>query len=193
VLRGFKTMAKKLGLQVRAELGLDAFAVFDPYALARLYGIRICPIDELQQSGADPESIAHFANAQRHVFDAALIPHGGGSFVIENTVHARTRRRATISHEMAHVILEHEFDTTLINSDGCRAASNEIESQATWFGGELLLPYDAAIAAARADLTDNEVAAEFDISKPLAAMRMNASGVRKIIDRQRQYRLVRSR
>src|SRR5262245_3683582 len=185
-------MTKKLGLEVRAELGLDAFAVFDPYALARLYGIRVCPIDELQQSGADPESIAHFADAQRHVFDAALIPLGTGCFVIENTAHARTRRRATISHEMAHVILEHEFGTTLMNRYGCRAASSEIESQATWFGGELLLPYDAAIAAARAELTDHEVATEFDISKPLAAMRMNASGARKIIERQRQYRLVRS-
>lgn len=37
--RGFKTEARKLALELRDELGLDAYGKFDPYALAAEYGI----------------------------------------------------------------------------------------------------------------------------------------------------------
>ena len=42
--RGFKTEAKKLALEIRAELGLEASARFDPYALALEYGIPVYPV-----------------------------------------------------------------------------------------------------------------------------------------------------
>ena len=48
--RGFKTEARKLALELRAELGVDAYGQFDPYALADEYGI---PIFRLGNLGED--------------------------------------------------------------------------------------------------------------------------------------------
>ncbi len=186
--RGFKTAAKKLALEVRGELELSAYDVLDPYGLAKLYGIRICPIDALRASGTSAESLKYFMKHRPQVFDAAVVPAGNGCFIIENVVHALTRRRATISHEMAHIVLEHEFTATLVNSDGCRTVKSDIEDEATWLGGELLIPYEAALAAARAGKTDAEVAEEYNVSVRLAAMRMNASGARTVAERERRYR-----
>jgi hypothetical protein len=55
-------------------------------------------------------------------------------------------------------------------------------------GGELLIPFKAALAAARRSWSDEQVAVAFDVSLPYARMRMNLSGARKVADRQRALR-----
>src|SRR5258706_14305007 len=47
VRRGFIEEAKRLALEVRAELGLDGIEPLDPRKLANVYGIPIYPLDEL--------------------------------------------------------------------------------------------------------------------------------------------------
>jgi len=86
---------------------------------------------------------------------------------------------------MAHVILEHEFSAALLTLDGCRSVDREIEEEADRLGGELLIPYQAALAAAHAGWTDAQVAVHYGVSHRFAAMRMNASGARKVAPRQR--------
>ena len=53
--RGFKSEARKLALELRAELGLDAYGQFDPSALAVEYGI---PVFQLNDLGQDPAACA---------------------------------------------------------------------------------------------------------------------------------------
>jgi Zn-dependent peptidase ImmA (M78 family) len=104
-------------------------------------------------------------------------------FLLDNDSHALVRRRNSISHEMSHIVLEHAFDRVLIGLDGCRCFDRDKEDEATWLAGELLIPYAAAEQAARANMTDPEVADIFDVSLQLAAMRMNYSGARTVIKR----------
>ena len=185
--RGFKTEARKLALEVRAELGLTAHVRFDPFTLAQEYGIPVLGLSDLARDDEAAEAVSYYAVGRTSNFSAALVPIGSGMFIIDNDFHAPVRRRNSVSHEMSHVILEHEFDKVLLTGDGCRCFDQDKEDEATWLAGELLIPYDAAERAARSDMTDEEVAEVFDVSTRLAAMRMNYSGARKIIARKRAY------
>lgn len=185
--RGFKTYARKLALEVRAELGLTAFVRFDPYELAREYGI---PVYELNDLGLDigaADAVQHFSSDRPTVFSAALVPFGSGMFIIDNDNQASTRRRSSVSHEMSHLLLEHAFDNILVTADGCRSYDKDKEDEATWLAGELLIPYEAAERAAWADLSNEDVAGEFEVSIRMAAMRMNYSGARKVVALQRAH------
>ncbi|HET6503905.1 MAG TPA: ImmA/IrrE family metallo-endopeptidase [Amycolatopsis sp.] len=179
--RGFKKEAREITREVRDELGVDVFAPLDPYALAELYGIEIT---DLSNPCLPPESVRHFTEERPHVFSGALVPlQPSGALIIENHVHHPRRRRSTIAHEMAHVLLEHPFGLTLTGEDGCRPAAAEIEREATELSGELLIPTDAARVAAFRGWSDRCVAAHFRVSVAMARWRMNATGARKIAAR----------
>jgi hypothetical protein len=185
--RGFKENAKRLALEVRAEIGLGPLDRLDPRALADEYGIPIYTVSGLA-SACDPAVGDWINGAGQAAFSAALVPCGTARFIVDNDLHALTRRMSSIAHEMAHILCEHQFAEVLVTADGCRAASREDEAQADWLGGELLIPYTAAVAAARAGWHDQQVADAYGVSPRRAAMRMNASGARMIVHRQRAAR-----
>jgi uncharacterized protein DUF955 len=179
--RGFKKEAREISREVRDELGIDLFEALDPYALAELYGIEIM---DLSNPCLPPRSVRHFTEERPHVFSGALVPlQPSGALIIENHVHHPKRRRATIAHEMAHVLLEHPFGLTLTDDNGCRAAVDGIEEEATELSGELLVPTDAARSAALKGWSDRLVADHFRVSVPMARWRMNVTGARKIARR----------
>jgi Zn-dependent peptidase ImmA (M78 family) len=188
VRRGFKTEARKLALELRAELGLDAYAQFDPYALADEYGIPVFRLGDLGNDLAAHEAAAHYPESRSATFSAALVPIGNKRFILDNDGHDPRRRRNSVSHEMSHLVLEHEFGEVLLNADGCRALSKDKEEEADWLGGELLIPYVAAERAARLDWNDEQVADFYEVSIQLARMRMNYSGARKVVANIRAYR-----
>ena len=70
--RGFKTEARGLALELRAELGLDAYGQFDPYAFAVEYGIPVSRLSDLGQDPAAREAVAHYTQDGSATFSAAL-------------------------------------------------------------------------------------------------------------------------
>lgn len=177
--RGFKTEAKRLALELRAEIGLDAHAPFDPYAFASEYGIPVVQLSEL-----DGEARKHLLSAQRSALSGALIPDGTGVVILENDAQPLTRRRTTMCHELAHVVLEHSFGVSLSDERKCGLGGLQ-EDEADWLSGEMLIPYDGAFRLARAYATDERAAQSFDVSLAVARWRMNHSGARKVVERGR--------
>lgn len=186
--RGFKEQAKQHALEIRDEIGLDAYGPLNPEALAEAYGIPVYQISDLGDHGCSDEALARFTDDSRATFSAALLPVGTGRVILDNDSHAPTRRRANIAHEMAHHLLEHDFAAAILGPDGCRDLAPDLEDEATWFAGELLVPFKAALLMARRNASDVAVAAKYEISPKLAAMRLNASGARRIVARQRPSR-----
>lgn len=180
-----KAACKRLAGEVRAELGLESMQALDPWQLAELYGVRVVTLGALPLDHAIRD---HFHNVRPHVFSGALVPHRNGAVIIENDSHPLARRRSTMGHEMAHVIGEHKFGTSLVNEGGCRTADKLQEDEAAEIAGELLVPSDAARRLARRKVTDDEVALRFGVSIELARWRMNATGVRIIAQRAANYR-----
>jgi Zn-dependent peptidase ImmA (M78 family) len=179
VRRGFKTEAKSLALELRAEIGLDAYAPFDPYAFASEYGIRV-----VQLSGLDGAARDHFLRADGSALSGALIPNGSGVVILENDAQPLTRRRTTMCHELAHVVLEHQFGVSLSDERKCGLGGDQ-EAEADWLSGEMLIPNDGAFRLARANATDEEAADAYDVSLAVARWRMNHSGARKVMLRAR--------
>jgi Zn-dependent peptidase ImmA (M78 family) len=184
--RWTKAKLENLALEVRGELGLGQNDPLDPYRLADEYGIPIYPIDSLPEFGCSERAIRHFAENRPKAWSAALIPVGTSRLIIENTAHAPVRRRTNTTHEMSHVLLEHDFDNLLLTDDGCRRYDPTKERQATELAGELLIPTKAAINAAFANKTNAQVASHFEVSIQFAQMRM--AGARKIAERAIQKR-----
>lgn len=182
--RGFKAEAKRLALELRAEVGLNATDQFDPYQMAALYGIQVHRLSELDCS---EEARAHFMAANPSALSGALIPLGSRLAILDHDGHSIARRRATMSHEISHVVLEHHFsDSALLDSTGCRTSDSEQEAQATELSGELLVPFSAAVAMARRGYGDAKVASTMGVSLEFARWRMNASGARKIASREKK-------
>ncbi|KXO99704.1 ImmA/IrrE family metallo-endopeptidase [Tsukamurella tyrosinosolvens] len=177
--RGFKTEAKRLALELRSEIGLDAHVPFEPYAFAAEYGIPVVQLSDLEG-----EARSHFLRADGSVLSGALIPHGTGLIILENDAQPLARRRTTMCHELAHVVLEHQFGVSLSDERRCGLGGDQ-EAEADWLSGEMLIPTDGAFRLARANATDEAAAVEYDVSLAVARWRMNHSGARKVIERSR--------
>lgn len=177
--RGFKTEAKSLALELRAEIGLDAYAPFDPYAFASEYGIPVVRLSDL-----NGEARNHFLRTEGSALSGALIPSGTGVLILENDAQPHARRRTTMCHELSHVVLEHQFGLSLSDERKC-GLGGEQEAEADWLSGEMLIPSDGAFRLARSNATDEQAAQAYQVSLAVARWRMNQSGARKVMQRAR--------
>lgn len=175
-----KAACKRLAGEVRVELDLEPMEALDPWKLAELYGV---PVMALGALPLDDVVRNYFSTVRPHAFSGALLPHRTGAVIVENDAHPLARRRSTLGHEMAHVVGEHKFGTSLVNERGCRTADRVQEDEAAEISGELLIPFEAAKRLARQKVTDDEVALRFRVSPELARWRMNATGARIIAQR----------
>lgn len=180
-----KNELKRLAVEVRAEIGLGPRDVFNPWLLAETYGIDVYRLSEVDCSD---EALQHFCGAGASAFSGALIPLGTGAVILENDSHEIQRRRSTLGHELAHLLRNHPFGQGIVNEGGCRVANPELEAEAAELGGELLLPFEAAKALARKQTTDEQAAAEFQVSIDIARWRLNHTGAREIARRGLKYR-----
>ncbi len=177
-----KAACKRLAAELRREIGLDLMQPLDPWQLADLYGIRVMSLSALP---IDDEIRDYFTVERQDVFSGALVPFGSGAVIIENDSHPAVRRRSTMSHELAHVVGEHTFGTSLVNERGCRVADSVQEGEAAEIAGELLIPFEAAKLLARQNRTNEEVARRFGVSVDMARWRMDATGARLIAKRRK--------
>src|SRR5579863_6493159 len=168
-------------MQVAAEerdgLGLGPLEPLDPYALAREHGIPVYPIDELPDKFCSKDAVAHFTIHRSRAWSAALVPAGSVRIILENTGHPQARRCSSLAHEMSHHLLEHDFGDVLLTDDGCRKVDQKNEDQANFLAGELLITYHAALKAAFADKTNEEIAAIYGVSAQFAQMRMKGARI----------------
>lgn len=167
----------------KTDLKATPYQRICPYRLAEEYGVAVYSLADLTRSGCPQATIDFFTSVRPDVWSAALVPHGTGQFIVENGVHIPRRRRSNVAHEMAHLLLEHEFDRILFTDGkrGCRnPATKDMEEEAAELSGELLLPADAARRAAALGRSDEEVADFFDVSPEFARWRLNVTGARLI-------------
>ncbi|WP_410630980.1 ImmA/IrrE family metallo-endopeptidase [Amycolatopsis sp. cmx-4-83] len=168
---------RKVAAEERAGLGLSRHAPLDPYLLAEEHGIRVYPIDELGDCPRADVAVRYFTSVRSTMWSAAIIPVGTCRIIIENTAHSEARRRASLAHELAHHLLEHEFAELLMGEDGCRRFDLAKEKEAKYLSGQLLVPDDAATRAAFDDKDNAQVAAFYGVSEQFAQMRMSGARV----------------
>jgi uncharacterized protein DUF955 len=173
--RGFAAEAERLAASVRAELGLEVHDRLDPCRLADEYGIPIAPITDLVAEGAEPASVHQLTVIDPGCFSAGTVLVGASRLITFNPVHAPGRLANSVTHELAHLLLEHEPGPAT-GPGGCRVWDQTKEAEADLLAATLLVPRDAALACARAGLPHVIGAVRFGVSAQLMRWRTDHSG-----------------
>lgn len=173
--RGFPAQAERLAASVRAELGLDLHDRLDPEGLAEEYGVPVVPITDLIAEGALSASIQQLTVIDDGCFSAGTVLAGSSRLIIFNPVHGDGRLANSVTHELAHLLLEHRPGPA-IGPGGCRVWDQEMEDEANLLAATLLVSRDAALACARVGLPHEIGAARFGVSTELMRWRTGHSG-----------------
>lgn len=174
--RGFKAEASRLASEIRSELGLSLFDPLESTLLAEYLEIPILPLTKLSGlcTGAD-----HFLSTSQDVFSAATVFHGAKRMIVHNDSHVLVRQNSNLAHELAHALLHHEA-TPALDDKGCRNWDNQIEKEAEWLAGTLLVPEKAAVGVARGRWGDLVSAANyFGVSESMLRYRLNVTAAYK--------------
>lgn len=182
--RGFKTEAKALSEEVRAELGIGLLDPLDPRALAEHLAISIWDVSDFV---AESPSVAYLLDGGRELFSAVTVFAGKRRTIVHNDAHPAGRQSSNLAHELAHGLLAHP-PTPALDNKGCRDWNEDIEDEASWLGGALLVTEAAALAIARGRWTKDAAAVQFNVSAQMIQFRLNATGAAKRVQRERQLR-----
>lgn len=186
--RGFKSEANATAREVRAELGLAALDPLDPLILAAHLEIPVLAISDLASDA--PLAYHYFTVVDTGAFSAVTVFDGARRTIVHNDAHATNRQASNLTHEMGHALLLH-VPTAALDDRGCRLWNQNIEDEAQWLAGALLLTEDAALWIARGGISVSAAAQQFGISEQMVTYRLNVTGARKRIARASQLRIVR--
>jgi Zn-dependent peptidase ImmA (M78 family) len=180
---GFKAVAEDIAQAARAELGLGPLDALDCFALAEAWGIPVVSLGELREDGAKESSVRHLLSEDAG-FSATTVVLGTRRLIVYNPRQPPGRSASNLSHELAHLILEHEA-APAIGIGGCRHWDGLQEAEADWLGATMLVPRESALEwmLQHGDLEDG--ARNFGVSVELFRWRVNHTGVVKQLARQR--------
>ena len=150
--RGFKTEANATAGEVRAELKLGPLDPLDPFALARLLEIPVWSLTEMIERAP---LVKHLLHVEPEVFSAVTVFHGHARTIVHNDGHSLVRQNSNIAHELSHGLLLHP-PTPAMDDRGCREWNEDIEDEASWLAGILLVTEEATIAIAKGQWTKAE-------------------------------------
>jgi Zn-dependent peptidase ImmA (M78 family) len=174
--RGFKAEANEIALEVRRELGVIPIDRLDAWALARHLDIPVHPLSALHQWAA--AALHHFSEVHPAVFSAVTVFDGPRRAIYHNDAHNPGRQASNLAHELAHGLLLHP-PTPALDDRGCREWDQNIEDEATWLGGVLLITEQAALSIARRGLSMGEAAAIYGVSEQMVRYRLNMTAAQR--------------
>ena len=170
--RGFKSMANELAASMRSDLGISPFDRLDPHALAEHLAIPIIALSNLE---TEAPAIHHLLYVEPEVFSAVTVFAGPRRTIVHNDGHSSTRQHSNICHELSHGLLQHPR-TPALDDSGCRIWNQDIEDEASWLAGCLLIPEPAALAIARGRWSIAEAGTRFGVSEAMVRFRLHATG-----------------
>lgn len=173
--RGFQSEAERISCEVREKVGLSPTDGIDLSAVCTEFEINILRMTEL------PCDSSMFQATQNGKFSAMMAHIGMQSAIIHNDTHHEHRQRSNICHELAHCFLGHEA-CTLMNEDGSRSHNGEIEAEANFLGGALLLPKAAAFYVMKHGLK-SQARNIYGISNQMLNYRLGVSGAQIVHNR----------
>ncbi len=178
--RGFKTEAKWIARQTRGELRIGMTNPLNPWELAELLEIPVFRLSEFQESAG--QAHRYLSGSGRAVFSAVTVFSGNRRVIVHNDSHSPGRQASNVCHELAHGLLLHK-PTPTFDDQGCRYWSKEIEDEANWLSGVMLVPDEAAIAVVKNEIDLDSAAANYGVSVQMMKFRINVSGARKRVRR----------
>ena len=174
--RGFKSEANEIARITRAELGVGPANPIDPWQLADYLNVPVEPMSNLRDV-AGP-AVSYFSGVDSSSFSAVTVFSGSYRMIVHNDSHFPGRQKSNITHELSHALLLHP-PAPAIDDKGCRIWNRDVEDEAEWLSGTLLVPEKAALRVVRWGLTIKEAAKIYGVTNKLMTFRINLTGARK--------------
>lgn len=154
------------------EMELKPIDPLDPFYLAEMLCIDVTPISDLILTCPD---IGYFIQNGRGEFSAITLFEDVKRHIYHNDSHHLHRQHSNIAHEIAHALLLHPPSPPL-TEQGERSFDAEIEAEANWLAGALLVSEQAALHIARRKMPINLAASEYQVSEQMMQYRLNVTG-----------------
>ena len=177
--RGFKTEASTIARETRAELGIGQLNRLDPFVLAEYLDIPIWPMSSFLN---EYPGIEHLLSVETGVLSALTVFCGPSRTIVHNDSHPPGRRSNNLCHELAHGLLLHPR-TPAIDDKGCRNWNQDIEDEADWLSGELLVTKESAMKVALGQWSIAHALDRLGVSEQMLKYRMQISGAKTIANR----------
>lgn len=169
---GFKSDANRLSVELRGEMGLRATDPLDPRGLAAHLEIPVAEFSSFLVSAPD---VAPLLDERSSEVSAATIHLGYRRLVLVNDSHVPERQNSSVAHELAHALLQHPPGPA-IDEFGCRHWDGEVEEEAAWLGGVLLITNEGARALVARRLADHAAREQYGVSQEMLTWRKRMSG-----------------
>lgn len=177
--RGFKTEAVTAADEVRRELGLEPMDALDPRELAAFLCIPIWALSDFLDDGPN---IAHLYDNEPALFSAVTVFNGHERTIVHNDAHSPARQTSNLAHELAHGLLHHP-PTPAIDDTGSRNWNQDVEDEAGYLSGALLVTEAVTLAIARNQMTRQQAATLLGVSAQMIQFRLNSTGAMKRAER----------
>jgi len=177
VRRGFKAQAERSAASARDALGLPANAPIDPWVYANHLNVRVLEFSGL---GLPARDISQLTVIDGDSWSAMTLQLEGIFAIVLNPVHAITRQRNDLMHELAHVELSHTPTRVEVSESGLLLLSDysdEQEQEADWLAAALLLPRDGLVHLRATRHSAAEIADHYGVSAALCEWRLRMTGV----------------
>ncbi|GII96855.1 ImmA/IrrE family metallo-endopeptidase [Sinosporangium siamense] len=178
--RGFKTEANDIAREVRTEMGIRTADRLDPHQLAEHLSIPIIPLSGFEADA--PLAHTRFGGEETFAFSAVTVFYGTRRAIVYNDFQPVGRQANNIAHEASHGLLHHP-PTPAIDDRGCRNWHKEVEDEANWLAGVLLIPEDTALYIARQQWPIEQAAERFGVSVELLRWRLNMTNAYNRVNR----------
>lgn len=181
--RGFKADAERRAKQARVDLGLAENDGIDPRLLAEHHDVKVVEATDL----VSLEALEELESLQAFAFSAATFQFGKRRIIVVNPLRTVGRQNSDISHELAHILLDHELsEIRELNGLPFRTCQPEQEEEATALGGTLLLPRPLLMSAGRRGASIETIADDYSVTVDMARFRYNTTGIKAQLARTRK-------
>lgn len=178
-----KAELERTAAEVRGELG---HGPLDPLNTRALCDLLALPVQKVSDFVDANPSIAVLLGPCASQFSACTIHLDRRRLIIVNDAHELPRIASSLAHECSHAILGHPPGSAF-DGMGCRSHNKQIEDEASWLAGALLVTSEAALRAERFN-DAQRMAASLGVSEQMMQYRINVTGAGLRVKRERAKR-----
>lgn len=162
---------------------MSPYQRLDPLALAEHLDIPIEPLSHLPQlvrSDGITEAVAVLGSPESSCVSAITVFRGNRRIVVHNDAHSDERQSSNLSHELAHGLLLHPPAPPL-DGRGCRDWKADVEDEAIFLAGALLVPAKAAWVITKRRVSFVDAAEQYGCSVEMVRWRVNVTGALRLL------------
>ncbi|MEU5993585.1 ImmA/IrrE family metallo-endopeptidase [Spirillospora sp. NPDC047418] len=179
---GFKSEAEQTSAETREDLGLRLVDRLNVFTLAEYLDIPVWTLSSLpsraQSTPGLQDAVSLLSGVEQTALSAFTVFNGPRRVIVHNDTHGEARQASNVAHEAAHGLLLHPA-APVLDRRGCRLWNEDVEDEASYLAGALLVPRAAAWWLVKRKMSFEEAAHHFGCSVEMIRWRVNLTGARK--------------